>query len=91
MGEDPGRGCGPWGRRWWQADHELPAWGGPPPGEALEWKQMKTKNKQGKVKKREDTEIYNYLFLKGTGNKYIRNDEELEVADGGGEGASVLS
>lgn len=52
---------------------------------------MKTKNKQGKVKKREDTEIYNYLFLKGTGNKYIRNDEELEVADGGGEGASVLS
>lgn len=47
--------------------------------------------KQGKVKKREDTEIYIYLFLKGTGNKYISNDEELEVADGGGEGASVLS
>ena len=61
MGEDPGRGCGPWGKRWWQADHEFPAWGGPPPGEALEWKQMKTKNKQGKVKKREDTEIYNYI------------------------------
>ena len=47
--------------------------------------------KQGKVKKREDTEIYNYLFLKGAGNEYISNDEELEVADGGGEGASVLS
>ena len=47
--------------------------------------------KKGKVKKREDTEIYNYLFLKGTGNKYISNDEELEVADGGGEGASILS
>ena len=47
---------------------------------------MKTKTKQEKVKEREDTEIYSYLFLKGTGNKYISNDAELEVADGGGRG-----
>ena len=49
---------------------------------ALKRKQMKTKTKQEKVKEREDTEIYSYLILKGTGNKYISNDAELEVADG---------
>lgn len=52
---------------------------------------MKTKTKQEKVKEREDTEIYSYLFLKGTGNKYISNDAELEVADGGGARGPLVS
>lgn len=62
------------------------AWGGATTRETLEWKQIKTKKKQKtkkihKVNKQEDRK-HNYLFLKGTGNKYISNDEKLGVADG---------
>lgn len=84
-GRGPRSGLRSLGKRWWRAGHELPAWGGPPPGELSNGSRWKPKPNK-RVKKREDTEIYSYLFLKGTGNKYISNDEELEVTDGGGRG-----
>lgn len=59
--------------------------------EPLEWKQMKTKKKKKKSKPTRRHGMHNYLFLKGTGNKYISNDEKLEVADGGGAPLSLKS
>lgn len=48
-------------------------------------------NQKKKSKPTRRHRMHNYLFLKGTGNKYISNEEKLEVANGGGAPLSLKS
>lgn len=79
--ESPGRGLPPW-EEVVAGDCKLLAWGGDTITETKNKKQTYIVNKQEERK-------YNYLFLKGTGNKYISNNEKLEVA-GGEKGGSII-